>query len=366
MTNKLKALLLGDAMISGSEFQLAANKYLSGYLGEIKAGDWETDWQKLQARRLAVEKNGPEIEGVDPLIRAHGQDAHLLAGLFVPVSLKVFEAMPMLRIAGVSRAGLENVNVKEATKRGILVFNIEGRNAEAVSDFALGLMLAECRNIARAHYAIKNGQWRKEFSNSAWVPELKGKNIGIVGFGYIGRLVAQKLAGFGVTRLVYDPFVNPEAIRETGCLPVEKEVLFRDSDFITLHARLSESTKNLVGAEELSLMKPTAYLINTARAGLVEEKALIAALREKRIAGAGLDVFESEPLKPDSELLSLDNVTLSTHIAGTTREALTRSPEILMEDIARLLSGGKPRFIINKEVLEMPEFRTWLEGVRQC
>jgi len=366
VTNKLKALLIGDAMIQGSEFQLAAEKFLGDYLAEIKTGDWERDWQKLQARRLAVEKNGPEIEEVDPLILAEGHDAQLLAGLFVPVSSKVFDAMPRLRIAGVSRAGLENVNVAEATKRGILVFNIEGRNAEAVSDFAIGLMLSECRNIARAHYAIKNGQWRKEFSNSSWIPELKGKNVGIVGFGYIGRLVAQKLSGFGVNRLVYDPFVSAEEIREAGCVPVDKETLFKDSDFITLHARLSESTKNMVGEKEFALMKPNAYLINTARAGLVEEKALLAALREKRIAGAGLDVFESEPLKPDSEMLTLDNVTLTSHIAGTTKEALTRSPEILMEDIAKLLSGGKPRFIINKEVLEMPEFKTWLESVRQC
>lgn len=361
---KIKTILLGDAMILGSEFKAAADKFLDSYLGEVKVGDWEPDWQKLQARRLEVEKKGPEIESVDPLIKEYGQDAELLAGLFVPVSSKVFDAMPKLRIAGVSRAGLENVNVQEATKRGILVFNIEGRNAEAVSDFAVGLMLSECRNIARAHYAIKNGQWRKEFSNSDWVPELKGKKIGIVGFGYIGRLMAQKLSGFGVNRLVFDPFVDPEVVKEAGCVPVDKETLFRESDFISLHARMSESTKNMVGAKELELMKPTAYLINTARAGLVDEQALIEALKAKKIAGAGLDVFSFEPIKPDSEFLTLDNVTLSTHIAGTTKEALTRSPEILMEDIQKLLSGQKPRFVINKEVLENPEFKAWLAGVQ--
>lgn len=365
MAGKLKALLIGDAMIVGSEFNLAAKKYLDEYIGEATVGNWEPDWQKLQARRLEVEKKGPEIEEVDALIKAEGKDAELLAGLFIPISSKVFDAMPKLRIAGVSRAGLENVNVQEATKRGILVFNIEGRNAEAVSDFAIGLMLSECRNIARAHYAIKNGQWRKEFSNSDWVPELKGKNVGIVGFGYIGRLVAQKLSGFGVNRMVYDPFVNAEDIRAAGCVPVDKETLFKDSDFVSLHARMSESTKNMVGEKELASMRPTAYLINTARAGLVAEKALIAALTERRIAGAALDVFLDEPLKPGSPFLTLDNVTLSTHIAGTTKEALTRSPEILMEDIYKLLSGQKPRFVINKDVLETPEFKAWLAGVRK-
>jgi D-3-phosphoglycerate dehydrogenase len=273
--------------------------------------------------------------------------------------------MPKLRIAGVSRAGVENVNVAEATKRGIVVFNIEGRNAEAVSDFAVGMMLAECRNIARAHFAIKSGQWRKTFSNSDWVPELKGKKVGIIGFGYIGRLVAQKLSGFGAIRLVYDPFVNAEDVRAAGCVPVDKESLFKECDFVTLHARMSEATKNMVGAKELALMKPTAYVVNTARAGMIDANALAAALKEKRIAGAGLDVFPDEPLKPDSPFLTLDNVTLTTHIAGTTREALSRSPEILMEDIALLLAGKKPRFVVNKEVLERPEFKTWLAGIQQ-
>jgi D-3-phosphoglycerate dehydrogenase len=302
---------------------------------------------------------------VDALILEHGQDAELLAGLFVPISSKVFDAMPKLRIAGVSRAGVENVNVAEASKRGVVVFNIEGRNAEAVSDFAIGMMLAECRNIARAHFAIKSGQWRKAFSNSDWVPELKGKKVGIIGFGYIGRLVAQKLSGFGVTRLVYDPFVGAEDVRAAGCVPVDKETLFKESDFVTLHARMSESTKNMVGEKELAWMKPTAYVVNTARAGMIDANALAAALQEKRIAGAGLDVFPDEPPKPDSPFLALDNVTLSTHIAGTTKEALSRSPEILMEDIALLLKGQKPRFVVNKEVLERPEFKTWLAGIQQ-
>ena len=365
MTKPLKTLLIGDAMILGSEFQLAAEKYLRDFLGEVKVGNWETDWPKLQDRRLQVEKQGPEIEPADPLVLQYGKEAEMLAGLFVPISSKVFAAMPKLRIVGVSRAGVENVNVAEATKRGIVVFNIEGRNAEAVSDFAIGLILSECRNIARAHFSIKSGQWRKAFSNSDWVPELKGKKVGIVGFGYIGRLIAQKLSGFGVTRLVFDPFVKAEEVVAAGCVPVDKETLFKDSDFVTIHARMSASTRNLVGEKELAGMKPTAYLVNTARAGLVDQNALIAALKEKRIAGAGLDVFIDEPLKADSPFLFLDNVTLTTHIAGTTKEALTRSPEILMEDIHKLLSGDKPRFVINREVLERPELQTWLAEVRR-
>lgn len=363
--NKINTIVLGDPMILGDAFEAAAHNNVEQFLGDLKVGNWETDWGKLQNRRLEVEKFGPEIEVVDQLILDSGSDVEMLAGLFVPISSKVMAAMPKLRIAGVARAGLENVNLAEATKRGVLVFNIEGRNAEAVSDFTVGLMLSECRNIGRAHNSIKNGQWRKTFSNSSWVPELKGKNIGLVGFGYIGRLVAQKLSGFGVNTLVFDPFLTEEAVQGTGVTLVSKEELFKQSDFISMHARMSEATKNMVGEAELNLMKPTAYLINTARAGLVDQQALIKALKENKIAGAGLDVFTTEPIEQESEFLELDNVTLTTHIAGTTREALTRSPELLFEDINKFLTGQKPRFIKNPEVLENPEFKSWLAGVQK-
>jgi len=364
MSRSVKAIVLGDAMIPGTEFEGAAHKYLERYISHLAAGDWEASWDRLQARRLEVEKKGPEIETVPQLILDQGADAEMLMGLFVPISTKVIDAMPKLRIAGVSRAGIENVNLAAATSRGVLVFNVEGRNAEAVSDFAVGMMIAECRNIARAHFAIKSGTWRKEFANSEWVPQLNEKTVGIVGFGYIGRLVAKKLSGFGVKVFVHDPFVDEAAVREHGARSVDRITLFRESDFVTIHARLSEQTKHMVGKAELAVMKPTAYLVNTARAGLVDQAALLAALREKRIAGAALDVFESEPLGTGSEFLSLDNVTLTTHIAGTTREALSGSPGLLMEDIRKLLAREKPRFVKNPELLENAEFSAWLEEVR--
>ena len=364
MPRTFKALVIGDAMIQGEAFEASAKKLLHPFLSTLHCGDWESDSATLQARRLAVEKQGPEIEAVDPLILSRGKDAELLAGLFIPISSKVMDAMPDLRIAGVARAGLENVNVAEATRRAIAVFNVEGRNAEAVSDFTVGLILSESRNIARAHLAIKNGEWRKKFSNSGWVPELKGKTVGLLGFGYIGRLVARKLSGFDVNLLVHDPYVDQAVVKSAGAVCVDKQTLFEQSDFISLHARHLPGAKAVVGGEELAMMKPTAYLVNTARAGLIDELALVAALAAKKIAGAALDVFSCEPIKPGSEILSLDNATLTTHIAGTTREALTRSPDLLLEDIARLLAGEPPRFMVNKEVLEAPAFKDWLEGVR--
>ena len=361
----IKAILLGDAMIPGEGFKNAWDKHMSDYGTDYTVGNWETSWDKLQYRRLEVEKKGPEIEIVDDAILNNGQDAKMLCGLFVPVSSKVFDSMPELKIVGVSRAGLENVNVEEATKRDILVFNVKGRNAHAVSDFAVGMMLSECRNIARAHYAIKNGEWRKTFVNSDNVPELSSKKIGIIGFGYIGQLVAQKLSGFSVDCLVYDPYTDEALINESGCRKVELEELLKESDFVTVHARLTDENKHMIGTKELSLMKKTAYLINTGRAGLVDQDALASALKNNDIMGAALDVFSTEPIPEDSAFLNLDNVTLTTHIAGTTSDALGNSPFMLLEDIKNFLDGGKARFMVNPEVVEKESFKTWLSQVRK-
>ena len=360
-----KALVFGDAMIPETLFRPPFDEYLSRYVRDTVFANWEEDWPTLQNRRLEVEKKGPEIETVPEAVLEHGKDAEMIMGLFVPVAKKVMDSMPDLRLAGVCRAGLENVNVAEATGRGILVFNVLGRNAEAVSDFAIGMMIAESRNIARAHHAIKEGTWRKIFPNSDFVPQLKRKTVGIIGFGFIGRLVAKKLSGFDVKVLVYDPYTDSETVKKSGCLPVDKKTLFSESDFVTIHARLTEENSNLAGEEEFGLMKKSAYLINTGRAGLVDEKALVKALKEERIAGAALDVFPVEPVPPYSELLQLDNVTLTTHIAGTTTEALTQSPGLLMEDIEKLLKGKECSFIVNPEVLNDSRFSKWLEKVRQ-
>lgn len=360
----MKAILLGDAMIPVAGFKQAWERHLSNFGSVPVTGNWEENWDKLQYRRLEVEKQGPEIEVVDDVILKHGQDAEALMGLFVPVSSKVMDAMPNLRLVGVSRAGLENVNVKEATKRGILVFNVEGRNSHAVSDFAVGMMLAEARNIARAHHAIKNGTWRKTFVNSDNIPELGGRTVGLIGFGYIGRLVAKKLSGFEVKVNVYDPYTSAESIAAAGCNKVELDELMSTSDFVSVHARLTSENKGMIGEKQLSLMKPTAYFINTGRAGLVDQNALINVLKEKKIMGAALDVFTTEPIEEGNGLLELDNVTLTTHIAGTTSDALTNSPFMLMEDIKKFLTEGNSRFIVNREVLENASFKEWFAKVR--
>ncbi|MGS0972832.1 MAG: 2-hydroxyacid dehydrogenase [Candidatus Izemoplasmataceae bacterium] len=359
----LKMIISGDAMIPGKLFEGAVKKHLKNYVGDYVVGDFETNWGNLQERRLKVEQQGPEIEVVPDVVK-NNADAEILTGLFVPVSSKLIDALPNLKVVGLARAGKENINLDYATKRGVLAFNIMGRNAEAVSDFTIGLMLAESRNIAKAHLSIKNGGWQKEFANVNFIPQLKGKKIGIAGFGYIGELVAQKLTGWDCEILVYDAFRSKEEIEELGFTYVDKKTLFEESDFLSINLRLVEATKKWVDQTHLDMMKDTAILVNTGRSGLLDMNYLYTVLKEKRIGGAALDVFDQEPIDPNSPFIGLDNVTLTTHIAGTTTEALTGSPYILMEEIERFFDGKKTRFILNPEVLEQDEFKVWLKGVK--
>ncbi len=359
----MEVLCIGDVMIPGNTIGEAAKKLKLKNL-KIDIKDWETDWNRLQDRRLVIEKQGPSVEPVVPQILDAHRNTEILMVLFCPVSKEAIDTLPNLKLIGALRAGLENVDVKYATEKGIVVQNIKGRNAQAVSDFAIGLILAEARNIARSYYAIKNGQWRKNFVNSEMIPELQGKTIGLVGFGFIGRLVAQKLSGFEVDILVFDPYVSEDEVKTYRAKKVTLEDLLKNSDFVSLHTRLSEETKNIIGERELSLMKKSAYLINTARAGLIKEEALFNALKDKKIAGAALDVFWEEPIGKNSRWLELDNVTLTSHIAGTTREALTKSPYLLVEDINKLIENKGPNFVVNPEVLKRSEVKKWLEEIR--
>jgi len=360
----MNILCIGDAMISSQYFAEAARR-LHVKEANIESNDWERDWDKLQKRRLLIEKEGPSAEKVVSQISMANKATEILLVLFCPLSKETIDALPQLKLIGVARGGLENIDINYATKKGILVHHLEGRNAQAVSDFTIGLIIAEMRNIARSHYALKNGVWRKNYVNSDMIPELKEKIIGLIGFGYIGQLVAKKLSGFEVEILVFDPYISEEIVHKYKARKVNLEYLLQNSDFVSLHARLGEENKNMLGERELALMKKTAYLINTARAGLIKEDALFNLLKERKIAGAALDVFWEEPIPKDSPWLMLDNVTLTSHLAGTTREALTNSPLLLVEDINRLLDNNEPHFVVNPEVLGNKEFLRWLERVRR-
>lgn len=310
-----------------------------------------------------VEANGPDGEPI-PQGFIDNPDTELLVGSFCPFSGKGMDVFKNLHMIGVVRAGLENIDVAAATKRGIAVVNAVGRNADAVSDYTIGMMLAEARNIARAHHSIATGQWQTDFSSSTFTPDLRGKTIGLFGFGYIGRLVAEKLSGFHMKINVFDPYLTEEQVQPFGAYLVSMEELFRKSDFISVHARLTDATFHIIGKEQFAQMKPTAYFINTARAGLIDYDALYDALNHKEIAGAALDVFDEEPLKIDDPFRALDNITYTTHRAGATLDAANNSPRLIFERMLNVIEGRHTEGFVNPEVWENSEFQTWRKEIK--
>ncbi|MCI0527549.1 MAG: phosphoglycerate dehydrogenase, partial [Nitrospira sp.] len=244
--------------------------------------------------------------------------------------------------------GFESVDLQAATERGIVVTITPGTLNHSVADFTFGLMLSMARKIHLADKAVRENKWVVFMGTDVW-----NKTLGIIGLGRIGKGVAKRARGFEMKILAYDIYQDEVFAREHGVRYVSLEDLLRQSDFVSINAPLSASTSHLIDEKALSLMKPTAFLINTARGGLIDEKALIKALQEKRIAGAGLDVFAQEPLK-ESPLRELDNVVLTSHIAGYSIESTRASGMMAAQNVVTVLQGGKPELasVVNPEVYE--------------
>ena len=265
-----------------------------------------------------------------------------------------------LKIIGICRNDPKrNIDVEAANAKGIYVLYTPGRNANAVAELTIALMLTVLRKIVYADRRLRSGNinidsFEKfvDFYESLRGSELLGKTVGIIGLGKIGYRVAKKLSGFGVRILVYDPYVSDERIRSVGGVRVGLDELLRNSDIVTIHVPPTEETIDMIGEEELRKMKPTAILINTASGVVVDEDALIRALREGWISGAGLDVSADEPIDSTNRLLQLENVVLTPHIGGDTYETIKMHSLMMTHDILRVLRGEKPRFLYNKEVLQ--------------
>jgi D-3-phosphoglycerate dehydrogenase / 2-oxoglutarate reductase len=340
----LRTVVVGDALLP-TQVIVDALAPLRDRVEVTAALTWgPPDATEVDRMALRLERDGPAAERPPDELWEPVADADALVVHYCPVGRRVLERAQALRILGTCRAGTENLDVEAAADRGLVVLHVVGRTTEAVSDFAIGLLLAEARNIARAHGRLIQGRWDKAFLTSPFTPELEGRTVGIVGFGEIGRAVARKLAGFRVRLLAYDPFVEDASIREGGAEPVSLDELLGESDFVTLHARHGAGAPPLIGGAELAAMKPTAFLVNTARASLLDTTALVAALRDRSIAGAALDVHDEEPLEPGNPLVELDNVTLTPHLASSTKDCTEKSPRILAEDLRLIVEGRPPRF----------------------
>jgi len=260
------------------------------------------------------------------------------------VTADLLEAAGRLKVLGRAGVGVDNIDVSAASCRGVVVLNATGGNVVSVAEHTLALILALVRHIAQADASLKRGAWeRSRFRGIA----LSGKKLGLLGAGRIGSEVARRARAFGMRVVAYDPYLSPERAEQLGIELVTLASLLREADVVSVHVPLTEETRGLIGARELVLMKPTAYLVNAARGGIVDEKALAEALKAGALGGAALDVFEKEPVPADHPLLKLENVLAVPHLGAATQEAQTSVAIEICEAVRDALVSGDLRGAVN-------------------
>jgi glyoxylate reductase len=295
----------------------------------------------------------PEDDPPPPAVLA--SEAQRSEGILTNIADRVdaglIEGAAGLRIVSQMAVGYDNIDVAAATRRGVLVTNTPGVLTEATADMAFALLLAQSRRLPEGERAMRRGEWGE------WKPwfllgrDLTGKTLGIVGLGAIGQAVARRALGFGMRVIYTSRQRKPEAEASLGIAWRELPQLLAESDCVSLHVALNAETRGMIGSAELASMKPDSVLINTARGGVVDQAALVQALRERRIGGAGLDVFETEPLPRDHALLSLDNVVVAPHLGSATVETRTRMSDLAVDNLLAFFRGETSPCPVNPEVV---------------
>ena len=327
---------------------LALAPFDSKALAALAASGIETTVESWRDTNLLVD---PEELGA----RLHAMGARVLIIEADFVMEETFKAAPNLCLVGVCRGNVgAHVDVQAATEHRVLVLHTPGRNAIAVAELTLGLTLMLARRIPLADRLIRSGAWGSPLCAVRWGGiELAGKKVGLIGLGAVGREVARRLQAFDAEVLAHDPCVTQDSASDARMVSLDE--LLRDSDFVSIHCASTPETLGLIGAEQLALMKSTAFLINTARAAIVCEAALTDALTSGCIAGAALDVFSVEPLPPHHPFLHLDNVILTPHIGGAPTDVIQRHSWMLTHDILRWRRGERPLHLLNPDVWSKPE-----------
>ncbi len=378
MTNKLRILIAGDLFMRPQVFQEVLQQQLTpaGYELDFRLVEYPypIDHFAMVEHPLPPRLGGgwddatayPESElQVQEIEEYYGQvndfvgkitDEDILVVHMAPITRAVLEQAQNLKLIACSRGGPKNINLAAATACGIPVVNTPGRNATAVAEFILGLLIAQTRHITQGHLSLTEGIWNIGlYRGENAGPEISGRTVGLIGLGNIGRALARLLSGFRVKLLVHDPYVADEVFDSLHALRTPLDELFQTADFVILAARLTEETTGMVGSRELALMKPTAYLVNAARGGLVDYAALRQILRERRLAGAAFDVYDIEPLQRDEPLLQMFNVTATPHIAGASQDVLYHAAGVLAGDIGRFLRGEPLQNCLNPQALVLSQ-----------
>jgi D-3-phosphoglycerate dehydrogenase len=286
---------------------------------------------------------------------AEAGDADAVIALRCPYNRRVIEKLSRCRLISVPSAGYEWVDVDAATEHGICVTNVP--NPEEVSDHAMALLLACARKISLLNDAVKKGWWDslekpKIMQLLPPISRLRGQCLGIIGLGRIGRSLVPKAQGFGLKVIAYDPYLPSAEAEKMGVKLVELDELLSESDFVSIHTLLNPQTYHLLGEEQFKKMKPTAYLINAARGAIIDEAALYTALSRGYIAGAALDVMDTEPPAPDNPLLKMDNIVITAHTAYYSQQAFAQALRQTEEEVFRILRGEWPLNLVNPEVRE--------------
>jgi D-3-phosphoglycerate dehydrogenase len=346
----LSTLVIGDGFIpAGAYLDALGPVEDAGKLLDVHTVNWNGVAAEHHALQQIMEVSGANAVPAPPELLAAAAGAEAIGLHFAPIGRELIEAAPGLKLIAVARTGLENIDLELATARGIGVVQALGRNAAAVAELQIGLMLAEARNIARADASVKAGDWRKEFPGARI--EIADSTVGMIGFGYVGRAFAKRLAGFGPPMLAFDPYVDDavlagHGVRRAGSL---NEVF--GADFVVCQARHTPQTSRFIGAEQFALMKPGGYFINVSRSRLVDTTALLEALTSGRISGAGVDVFDTEPLSAGSPWRSLDNVTLTTHFGGDTVSTNRTSARLVTTAVLEFARTGTVTQAVNAKEL---------------
>jgi len=293
-----------------------------------------------QAKNPYRGKGLSENELIELIGGVHG----LLTGVD-QVTAKVINTADELKIISKFGAGVDNIDVAAATQKGVVVTNAPGMNSDAVADMTFSLILSIARRIPFANDQVRKGNWPLIVGT-----EICNKTLGLIGLGQIGKRVAMRAGGFNMKILAYELLPDEQFVQELGIKLVPLNRLLQESDFVSIHVPFTSETKDLIKTEQLEMMKPTAYLINTARGGIVDENALHDALESGEIAGAAFDVFKEEPLR-EKALIELDNFIATPHISPFTKEAIENAEKLSAQNIIDVLNGQFSPFIVNPQVL---------------
>ncbi|HYB02936.1 MAG TPA: 2-hydroxyacid dehydrogenase [Nitrososphaerales archaeon] len=339
-----KILVVGDLYVPVVTFQAAFSSLIpANSIRFVQLDESNRLSPATESERAIREYSGNPRQLVREL-----KDEEILAVHAAPVTNEVMDASPNLRLILCARGGPVNIDANAATKRKITIVSAPGRNAEAVADYVLGVILILARNLSKANLFLREGRkFDRSLFESFFGHELGGKTLGLIGYGNVGSRVAKRALAFGMSILVYDPFLPKSKIEAPGIKMVELNELISSSDFVSLHARESPENVNMFGKKQFDLMKKDAYFVNSARGSLLDEDALLEALVTKKIAGAALDVLKKEPVSPDNPLIRMENVFITPHIAGASREVPLRGAEIIAGQIQNYINCEKLEGVIN-------------------